>query len=103
MSQAPPRSSRPLLPQELGNSLDKCKNNENLQQILTNATIMVVSVTASTTQGCVPSGPANRQRPPGPHGTGVGVRGPVAAVPCVCRAPPAGRALGSRSPQSLGS
>ncbi|XP_026544528.1 U4/U6 small nuclear ribonucleoprotein Prp31-like [Notechis scutatus] len=35
----------------LGNSLDKCKNNENLQQILTNATIMVVSVTASTTQG----------------------------------------------------
>ncbi|KAG8140503.1 putative U4-U6 small nuclear ribonucleoprotein [Naja naja] len=36
---------------ELGNSLDKCKNNENLQQILTNATIMVVSVTASTTQG----------------------------------------------------
>ncbi|XP_032468657.1 U4/U6 small nuclear ribonucleoprotein Prp31 isoform X1 [Phocoena sinus] len=37
---------------ELGNSLDKCKNNENLQQILTNATIMVVSVTASTTQGC---------------------------------------------------
>lgn len=46
----------PLRPQELGNSLDKCKNNENLQQILTNATIMVVSVTASTTQGCVPSG-----------------------------------------------
>ena len=40
-------------PQELGNSLDKCKNNENLQQILTNATIMVVSVTASTTQGYV--------------------------------------------------
>ncbi|MEJ1272209.1 hypothetical protein NN561_003057 [Cricetulus griseus] len=36
---------------ELGNSLDKCKNDENLQQILTNATIMVVSVTASTTQG----------------------------------------------------
>ncbi|XP_017727281.1 PREDICTED: U4/U6 small nuclear ribonucleoprotein Prp31 isoform X1 [Rhinopithecus bieti] len=36
---------------ELGNSLDKCKNNETLQQILTNATIMVVSVTASTTQG----------------------------------------------------
>lgn len=43
-------------PQELGNSLDKCKNNENLQQILTNATIMVVSVTASTTQGCVDCG-----------------------------------------------
>lgn len=40
-----------LSPQELGNNLDKCKNNENLQQILTNATIMVVSVTASTTQG----------------------------------------------------
>ncbi|XP_070800882.1 U4/U6 small nuclear ribonucleoprotein Prp31 [Pituophis catenifer annectens] len=36
---------------ELGNSLDKCKNNENLQQILTNATVMVVSVTSSTTQG----------------------------------------------------
>ncbi|KAL7990018.1 hypothetical protein Chor_012684 [Crotalus horridus] len=35
---------------ELGNSLDKCKNNENLQQVLTSATI-VVSVTASTTQG----------------------------------------------------
>ena len=50
---APPLPPRP---QELGNSLDKCKNNENLQQILTNATIMVVSVTASTTQGCVPSG-----------------------------------------------
>uniref|UniRef100_A0A4W6D3H0 U4/U6 small nuclear ribonucleoprotein Prp31 n=1 Tax=Lates calcarifer TaxID=8187 RepID=A0A4W6D3H0_LATCA len=36
---------------ELGNNLEKCKNNETLQQILTNATIMVVSVTASTTQG----------------------------------------------------
>uniref|UniRef100_A0A2K5PZH7 U4/U6 small nuclear ribonucleoprotein Prp31 n=1 Tax=Cebus imitator TaxID=2715852 RepID=A0A2K5PZH7_CEBIM len=36
---------------ELGNSLDKCKNKENLQQILTNATVMVVSVTASTSQG----------------------------------------------------
>ncbi|KAJ6225822.1 hypothetical protein RDWZM_004367 [Blomia tropicalis] len=35
---------------ELGNSLDKVKNNENLQ-FLTQATIMVVSVTASTTQG----------------------------------------------------
>ncbi|ERE89593.1 U4/U6 small nuclear ribonucleoprotein Prp31-like protein [Cricetulus griseus] len=35
---------------ELGNSLDKCRNDENLQQILTNATIMVVSVTASTTK-----------------------------------------------------
>lgn len=39
--------------QELGNNLEKCKNNETLQQILTNATIMVVSVTASTTQGWV--------------------------------------------------
>uniref|UniRef100_A0A3B4ADH9 NOSIC domain-containing protein n=1 Tax=Periophthalmus magnuspinnatus TaxID=409849 RepID=A0A3B4ADH9_9GOBI len=35
---------------ELGNNLEKCKNNVILQQILTNATIMVVSVTASTTQ-----------------------------------------------------
>lgn len=38
---------------ELGNDLDKAKNNENLQQLLTQATIMVVSVTASTTQGQV--------------------------------------------------
>ncbi|KAK0075836.1 hypothetical protein PV325_006248 [Microctonus aethiopoides] len=36
---------------ELGNDLDKAKNNEILQQFLTQATIMVVSVTASTTQG----------------------------------------------------
>lgn len=36
---------------ELGNDLDKTKNNEILQQFLTQATIMVVSVTASTTQG----------------------------------------------------
>lgn len=36
---------------ELGNSLEKAKNNEMLQQFLTPATIMVVSVTASTTQG----------------------------------------------------
>lgn len=36
---------------ELGNDLEKAKNNEILQQILTPATIMVVSVTASTTQG----------------------------------------------------
>lgn len=36
---------------ELGNDLDKAKNNEALQQFLTQATIMVVSVTASTTQG----------------------------------------------------
>lgn len=36
---------------ELGNDLDQAKNNESLQQFLTQATIMVVSVTASTTQG----------------------------------------------------
>lgn len=36
---------------ELGNDLDQAKNNEVLQQILTQATIMIVSVTASTTQG----------------------------------------------------
>ncbi|XP_055382548.1 U4/U6 small nuclear ribonucleoprotein Prp31 [Condylostylus longicornis] len=36
---------------ELGNDLDQIKNNEKLQQILTQATIMIVSVTASTTQG----------------------------------------------------
>lgn len=36
---------------ELGNDLDRVKNNEKLQQTLTQATIMVVSVTASTTQG----------------------------------------------------
>lgn len=37
---------------ELGNNiLEKSKNNEILQDILTPATIMVVSVTASTTQG----------------------------------------------------
>ncbi|CAH1170424.1 unnamed protein product [Phaedon cochleariae] len=36
---------------ELGNDLDQAKNNEVLQQFLTQATIMVVSVTASTTQG----------------------------------------------------
>nr|XP_039265935.1 U4/U6 small nuclear ribonucleoprotein Prp31-like [Styela clava] len=36
---------------ELGNDLERCKNNEVLQQVLSNATIMVVSVTASTTQG----------------------------------------------------
>ncbi|XP_023246053.1 U4/U6 small nuclear ribonucleoprotein Prp31-like [Copidosoma floridanum] len=36
---------------ELGNDLDKAKNNEILQKFLTQATIMVVSVTASTTQG----------------------------------------------------
>ncbi len=36
---------------ELGNDLDQVKNNELLQQILTQATIMIVSVTASTSQG----------------------------------------------------
>lgn len=36
---------------ELGNDLERVKNNDQLQQILTLATIMVVSVTASTTQG----------------------------------------------------
>lgn len=36
---------------ELGNTIDESKNNEVLQEILTQATIMVVSVTASTTQG----------------------------------------------------
>ncbi|CAL1294852.1 unnamed protein product [Larinioides sclopetarius] len=36
---------------ELGNDLDKAKNSEKLQEFLTPATIMVVSVTASTTQG----------------------------------------------------
>lgn len=36
---------------ELGNSLDRVKHNESLQQFLNPATIMVVSVTASTTQG----------------------------------------------------
>lgn len=36
---------------ELKNDLDQAKNNELLQQILTQATIMIVSVTASTTQG----------------------------------------------------
>ncbi|XP_048248665.1 U4/U6 small nuclear ribonucleoprotein Prp31-like isoform X2 [Haliotis rufescens] len=39
---------------ELGNNiLEMSKNNEVLQEILTSATIMVVSVTASTTQGSV--------------------------------------------------
>lgn len=36
---------------ELGNDVDKVKHSETLSQILTQATIMVVSVTASTTQG----------------------------------------------------
>lgn len=36
---------------ELGNDVDKVKNSEALSQILTQATIMVVSVTASATQG----------------------------------------------------
>lgn len=36
---------------ELGNAIDKAKTNKVLQEILKPATIMVVSVTASTTQG----------------------------------------------------
>lgn len=36
---------------ELGNDLEKVKNSETLAQSMTQATIMVVSVTASTTQG----------------------------------------------------
>jgi U4/U6 small nuclear ribonucleoprotein PRP31 len=36
---------------ELGNNVERAKNNEQLQQFLTTATIMVVSVSASTTQG----------------------------------------------------
>lgn len=36
---------------ELGNDLTGAKNNEKLQEFLTQATIMVISVTASTTQG----------------------------------------------------
>ena len=36
---------------ELGNNVENAKNNENLQRFLTTATIMVVSVSASTTQG----------------------------------------------------
>lgn len=36
---------------ELGNDLDQAKNNEKLQQFLTPAIIMVVSITASTAQG----------------------------------------------------
>ncbi|XP_075159648.1 pre-mRNA processing factor 31 [Haematobia irritans] len=42
-----------LAVKELGNDLDQVKNNEKLQAILTQATIMIVSVTASTTQGTV--------------------------------------------------
>jgi U4/U6 small nuclear ribonucleoprotein PRP31 len=36
---------------ELGNQVERAKNNEELQKFLTTATIMVVSVSASTTQG----------------------------------------------------
>lgn len=36
---------------ELGNDLNKAKTSERLQEFLTQATIMVLSVTASTTQG----------------------------------------------------
>lgn len=35
----------------LGNRVEKAKNNEEIQQFLTTATIMIVSVSASTTQG----------------------------------------------------
>jgi U4/U6 small nuclear ribonucleoprotein PRP31 len=34
-----------------GNRVEKAKNNEDIQQFLTTATIMIVSVSASTTQG----------------------------------------------------
>ncbi|XP_070580403.1 U4/U6 small nuclear ribonucleoprotein Prp31-like [Ptychodera flava] len=40
-----------LTVKELGNELEKAKTNEKLQEILTPAVIMVVSVSASTTQG----------------------------------------------------
>lgn len=40
-----------LTVKQLGNDLNQIKNNEKLQGILTQATIMIVSVTASTTQG----------------------------------------------------
>lgn len=40
-----------LAVRELGNDLDQAKNNETLSKTLTQATIMIVSVTASTTQG----------------------------------------------------
>ncbi|CAK9300160.1 unnamed protein product [Gordionus sp. m RMFG-2023] len=40
-----------LTVKELGNDLEKSKSSSELQKILTHATIMVVSVTASTTQG----------------------------------------------------
>ena len=40
-----------LSAKELRNNVLKAKNNKVLEQFLTQATIMVVSVTASTTQG----------------------------------------------------
>ncbi len=40
-----------LAAKELGNNVLRAKNNKVLEQFLTQATIMVVSVTASTTQG----------------------------------------------------
>lgn len=46
---------------ELGNDLDQAKNNEILLQFLTQATIMVVSVTASTTQGSLLTDEEKRQ------------------------------------------
>lgn len=39
--------------QELGNNVDRAKMNVDLQKFLTQATIMIVSVSASTTQGYV--------------------------------------------------
>lgn len=42
-----------LTAQELQNNVLKAKNNKVLEAFLTQATIMVVSVTASTTQGLV--------------------------------------------------
>ncbi|CAD7081352.1 unnamed protein product [Hermetia illucens] len=45
----------------LGNDLEQIKNNEDLQQILTQATIMIVSVTASTTQGSLLTDVEKRQ------------------------------------------
>jgi U4/U6 small nuclear ribonucleoprotein PRP31 len=38
---------------ELGNNVEKAKNNERLQEFLTTATIMIVSVSGSTTQGAL--------------------------------------------------
>jgi U4/U6 small nuclear ribonucleoprotein PRP31 len=40
-----------LTAKELSNHVENAKNNKVLEQFLSQATIMVVSVTASTTQG----------------------------------------------------